>query len=82
MNTTGNLATEGPVTQYWFEYGTDTSYGSKTPVRTTASVINASERITGLVPNTTYHYRAVAESAAGVNYGEDMTFTTPPEVPE
>jgi phosphodiesterase/alkaline phosphatase D-like protein len=29
-----------------------------------------------LSPNTTYHYRVVAENSSGTTYGADMTFTT------
>ena len=32
--------------------------------------------LTGLEPNTTYHYRAYAENEEGIGYGEDMQFTT------
>jgi phosphodiesterase/alkaline phosphatase D-like protein len=39
-------------------------------------------RLTGLVANTTYHYRAVAENATGVSDGPDETFLTPPNPPE
>ena len=33
--------------------------------------------ITGLTPNTTYHYRAYATNDEGTGYGADTTFTTP-----
>lgn len=32
--------------------------------------------ITGLTPNTLYHFRAYATSSAGTSYGADQTFTT------
>jgi hypothetical protein len=32
--------------------------------------------LTGLQPNTTYHYRLAATSQAGTTYGPDETFTT------
>jgi alpha-D-xyloside xylohydrolase len=34
-------------------------------------------RITGLMPNTTYHYRAVAQNSSGTTYGADQTFGFP-----
>ncbi len=34
--------------------------------------------ITGLTPGTLYYVRAYAENAAGINYGEDLEFKTPP----
>lgn len=36
----------------------------------------ASVEITGLEPNTTYHYRIVARNEIGVAYGEDVAFST------
>jgi alpha-D-xyloside xylohydrolase len=33
--------------------------------------------ITGLTPNTTYHYRAVAQNSSGTTYGTDQTFGFP-----
>jgi phosphodiesterase/alkaline phosphatase D-like protein len=63
-----------------FEYGTTTSYGStvtadQSPV-TGAVAAGVSKAITGLVNNTTYHYRVVAVNAYGTAYGSDMTFST------
>jgi hypothetical protein len=41
-----------------------------------------SATITGLAPNTTYHFRAIAEGGpAGIAYSQDMTFTTAGIVP-
>jgi trimeric autotransporter adhesin len=63
-----------------FEYGLNTSYGSnvtavQSPVSgSTAVAVNGTA--TGLVLNTTYHYRVVATSTLGTTYGEDLTFTT------
>ena len=36
-----------------------------------------SAALSGLKPNTTYHFRAKATNAAGTSYGDDRTFTTP-----
>jgi hypothetical protein len=36
------------------------------------------ENFTGFSPDATYHYRVVTESAAGIFYGPDSTFTTVP----
>ena len=33
--------------------------------------------VSGLIPNTTYHFRAYAMNAQGTSYTEDATFTTP-----
>ena len=66
-------------TTYQFEYGTDTGYGSATPADSAgsgASSVAVSKQITGLQPNTTYHFRLVATNAAGETEGTDHTFTT------
>jgi streptogramin lyase len=76
----------GQATTYWFEYGTDTSYGSSTsalPAGSGASEVSALDSLSGLAPGTTYHFRAVASSSGGTTYGQDTTFTTqapPPPV--
>jgi Concanavalin A-like lectin/glucanases superfamily/Pentaxin family len=62
----------------WFEYGTDTSYGSRTTVMTLpvdADVESVSELLSGLMANTVYHYRLAAANDHGTNYGADFTFT-------
>ena len=65
-------------TTYYFEYGTTTAYGAKTPDATVGG--NAGKEvdatITGLAPNTVYHYRLVATNPSGTDTGADMTFTT------
>jgi hypothetical protein len=65
--------------KYWFEYGTTSSYGSKTTVKETSGeveTISVSEPISGLKPNTVYHYRVVAENFVGSHTSADLTFTT------
>jgi alpha-tubulin suppressor-like RCC1 family protein len=74
----GAVNPNGAGTEYFFEYGPTTSYGSKTAVGY-ASGTNTSERsetIGGLEVGQTYHFRIVAVSAAGTTQGEDQTFTT------
>jgi phosphodiesterase/alkaline phosphatase D-like protein len=62
-----------------FQYGTTTSYGSTVaadPSFVTGNTDTAvSAALTGLLPNTTYHYR-VAAQGFGTTYGADMSFTT------
>lgn len=70
---------EALATSYWFEYGTTTAYGTKVPITPEAigsgsSFVEVSQAATGLSKGTTYHFRAVAESPAGITYGEDKTF--------
>lgn len=66
----------GSNTTVYFQYGTTSSYGYQTNPLTENAVSNFSQSVTGLTPNTTYHYRAVAQSGSGTTYGLDMTFYT------
>lgn len=68
----------GGDTTYQFQYGTTTSYGSTAPaspvdIGSGTSDVAASATLSGLSPNTTYHFRAVAD---GTYFGPDRTFTT------
>ena len=45
-----------------------------------AGNVKVSQKITGLEPHVTYHYRIKATNEAGVTYGSDQTFTTHPDV--
>ncbi len=76
----------GAETKYFFEYGPTTSYGSKTSEASAGSgtsAIEKSQAISGLSPNTSYHYRVVAKNDNPDSaYGADQTFRTtgPPTV--
>ena len=69
------------------QYGTSTSYGQSVPC-TPASIAAGSgvtpitATLTGLTPNTTYHYSVVGANTNGASAGQDATFTTtgPPAV--
>jgi hypothetical protein len=77
----GAVDPNGLATTWYFEFGTTTSYGSKTTPETLASgttVLTVSAPLANLVAGTAYHYRLVATSAAGTAYGADGTFTTAP----
>ncbi len=76
---TGSVNPSGNPTTWWFEYGTTTSYGSKTPAKSAGSgtaATGVSAAITKLTAGTTYHYQLVAQSGAGTTRGGDVTFTT------
>jgi hypothetical protein len=66
-------------TSYHLEYGTTTSYGTPIPIPDKdigegAVDVAVSQHVTGLVTNTTYHWRVVATNAAGTTTGLDHTF--------
>ena len=72
------------TTEYWWRYGGTPAYGSETPKR--SIVIHdddphpVSEPLSGLTPNTTYHFRLCArdgeESPPRTNCSQDQTFST------
>jgi hypothetical protein len=76
----GSITANGASTAVTFQYGTTTSYGntvtaSQSPV-TGNSATAVSYSISGLTPNTTYHFRVVGINTAGTSNGSDLTFTT------
>jgi hypothetical protein len=76
---TASVYPGGKESQYYFEYGESTSYGSATSQASTGlryGRVEAVQVLSGLAAETTYHYRAVATSAEGTTYGEDKTFKT------
>jgi hypothetical protein len=77
---TGTVDPRGRSTSWWFEYGTTTSYGSRTSARSAGSGFgdrSVSASLTNLASGTTYHYRLVARNDVGMSGGADVTFTTP-----
>jgi uncharacterized protein (TIGR02145 family) len=63
-----------------FEYGTTTAYG--TSIAAIPNIVNGNSNITvstgltGLTPNTVYHYRVISSNCGGTVNGNDQTFTT------
>ena len=77
---TGKINPHGAATTFYFQYGTTTAYGSRTPsaaVGAGNAAVGATADIAGLGPNTKYHYRLVAHNSAGTTIGGDRVFTTP-----
>lgn len=69
----------GSSTVTYFEIGLTTSYGTDTTQLATGSgskPVDESTRVTGLLPGTVYHFRAVAQNHAGQTIGADHTFRT------
>ena len=80
----GAVNPNGVSTTVQFDYGATTSYGNTitaaiSPV-TGSAVVNDSVNITGLTPNTLYHFRVKATNNGGTTFGSDSTFTTLPNV--
>jgi phosphodiesterase/alkaline phosphatase D-like protein len=74
----GTVNPDGRDTAWYFEYGTSTSYGTKTPAKDAGAGTNpvaVSASVTGLKTGTLYHFRLVAKSDAGTSLGADATFT-------
>jgi hypothetical protein len=63
-----------------FEYGPTTSYTSSAPCSPSPgsgeSPVAVSASATGLIANTTYHFRISATSPEGTSHGSDQTFRT------
>jgi len=74
----GNLTNLGQdsYTNVWFQWGITTSYGNETTHQTINYPETFSFSIYNLAPNTTFHFRAVAQNSYATVYGQDMTFTT------
>jgi hypothetical protein len=76
----GTVTANGLLTTVSFDYGLTTSYGTNvpgTPLTVTGSTATAvSANITGLLVNTTYHFRANGVNSMGTTNGNDLTFTT------
>ena len=73
----------GRVTTYFlparisFEYGTTPAYGNSIVAAENHFAPESLESsISGLIPETIYHYRIVAENSEGTYYGEDKIFRT------
>jgi hypothetical protein len=76
----GSVRPNGQTTVERFEYGTSAGYGSQTTDASAGSGLVAHEvssQLTGLTPNTLYHYRLTATNDSDTTIGFDRTFTTP-----
>ncbi len=70
----------GYNTEVWFEYGTDTNYGTVTSSFVVSTYwpgeYHFNREVSSLIENTTYHYRLVSNNSIGTYVGEDRTFRT------
>jgi hypothetical protein len=76
----GTVNPEGAATEYYFQYGTGTTYGLQSSPQSAGSGtadVPVQATISGLTASTTYHYRLVAVPEGGAPvFGLDRTFTT------
>jgi hypothetical protein len=77
----GVVDAQGLETTYHFEYGTTSSYGTSVPlpgvsVGSGTAKEGVSQSVSGLHPNTIYHYRLVVSNSNGTSDGEDSAFVT------
>lgn len=75
----GNVNPNGQATGYVFQYGPTSAYSQQTPLAPAGNgtiSIKLSQTVTGLTPDTTYHYRIVAVNPTGTTNGRDRTFKT------
>jgi hypothetical protein len=81
LNATVN-PTGANVSKCEFEYGTTAFYGKSAACTSLPgsgeSPVAVSASVTGLITNTTYHFRISATNAIGTSYGSDQTFKTLP----
>jgi uncharacterized protein (TIGR02145 family) len=72
-------------TRVTFEYGKTTSYENSAAALgsplTGGENKNVSADLTQLTPGTTYHFRVKTENPSGTAFSDDMTFTTPGNIP-
>ena len=72
----GVLSISDASVTHWFEYGTTTALGTKTPPRTQATPGAFAEPVTALTPGTTYYVKAVASIGGQSVYGALVTWKT------
>ncbi len=79
----GQVSPNKSFTQYWFEYGTTTSFGNITSISSAgdgSSALAVSASLSDLKPLTTYYFRLNAQNQFGTVNGSTLNFkTTGPE---
>lgn len=65
-----------------FEWGLTGSYGKITPIQSKTVGEHFSQLLTGLEPDTIYHFRALASNIYGFSHGLDRAFKTLTPMPQ
>jgi hypothetical protein len=79
----GSFEGSNETTTYFFEYGTTTEYGSRSPkvgeksAGKTVGLTPMNVTVSELKPDTTYHFRVVGKNPLGTSPGKDLSFKTP-----
>jgi hypothetical protein len=79
---TAKVNPNNQATTYRFEWGTNTSYGTRVPANFDAVAgsggqpVKVTAEIDDLAPTSEYHFRLVATNSTGTTQGPDSTFTT------
>lgn len=74
----GTINPNGATTLYYFEWGTTTAYGFRSPAHSVSGTktVKVSAAIKELTPGTAYHFRLVAGNKYGTTVGGDRRLTT------
>jgi phosphodiesterase/alkaline phosphatase D-like protein len=76
----GTVNPNGSTATVYFQWGATTNYGSLAMANTLSGNLNSAQAVTlgisGLMPDTTNHFRVLAISSGGINYGADQAFLT------
>jgi len=76
----GTVNANGSSSTISFDYGLTVAYGANVagvpPTATGSTAIPSLYNLTGLVPNTLYHFRINGVNSGGTTNGSDLTFTT------
>ncbi|HXD59244.1 MAG TPA: hypothetical protein VN606_15060 [Thermoleophilaceae bacterium] len=75
----GTVAPDGVAATARFDYGTTTAYGrtaNATGVSAAQGTVPVSANLSGLAPDTTYHYRLAITAGNVTSRGQDRTFHT------
>ena len=74
----GTVNPNGSESIYFFEYGTNTSFGAATAAQSAGAgtnTVSVSATLSNLAAGQTYYYRTAASNAFGISYGSAQSFS-------